>query len=300
MANVVGSIASEAALLPHPDEAQRGSIPETIRKGGPRTVAGKRRSSLNRLGNGLYANAILLKGEDREHFLQFARATVAGLDVRNALEMACAERIVSALWRGRRARRYEQAHLNKASDEAEDSRKALDGADHALVEYEHAIDAVQRLANADRMTAGDLNDAASAVFNALSDFMPALESQGVVDYWDLWPDRGMVSRKRVAWIAGRVRALLRSTLSEQSAYEFWSYVLQQMGPELKRLRARLKAAAAAHQDALSRTYLLDATQADPYVAETRAGRVLDDAERRLDRQVTRAIADLEAARRLRL
>jgi hypothetical protein len=161
--NSEGSIIS--AITPEPDSAapQNGSFPQTNPRGGPKTIAGKRRSALNRLSNGLYSNAVITRGEDKDEYLRFARAIVADLDVQTALEMACAERAVSALWRSRRARRYEQAHLNKFEDEAEREREELERADQALAEYERDSEAARRLSNCERMTAEELDHAASAL-----------------------------------------------------------------------------------------------------------------------------------------
>jgi hypothetical protein len=142
-----GSIISAIVLEPDSAAAQNGSFPETNRRGGPKTVAGKRRSSLNRLSSGLYANALITRGEDKDEYLRFARAIVADLDVQTGLEMALAERVVSALWRARRARRYEQAHLNKFEDEAERKRERLDRAEQELADHERDTEAARRLSN---------------------------------------------------------------------------------------------------------------------------------------------------------
>lgn len=300
MANSKGSIISATALPPDSAETHGGSIPETNRRGGPKTIAGKRRSSLNRLGSGLYSNAVVIRGEDKDDYLRFARAIVAGLDVQTAFEMACAERLVSALWRSRRARQYERAHLNGFHDEAEAKRKALDEVERKLADHERDVEAVQRLGNAERMTADELERAAAALYDV---FEGAPKGDASVElpseYWDLWPTYGAATRKRAAQIAEQVRTLFAPVFVGSTVYEFGFWVFDRMGYAAARLRSDRDEAAKAFEKALRQTYLLDATQGDAYHDEAHAGRILEDAERRLDRQVSRAIADLEAARGLR-
>lgn len=207
MADPKGSIISAIALRPDSAEAQNGSIPETNHRGGPKTIAGKRRSSLNRLSSGLYSNTMVTRGEDKDEYLRFARAIVADLDVQTTLEMACAERVVSALWRSRRARRYEQAHLNKAADEAEQKRDRLNRAEQELAAHERDTEAARRLSNCERMTAKELDFAASALAGV---FWGAVRDAEVPDeFWVVFPDRGNISRKRVARIAERVREIFK-------------------------------------------------------------------------------------------
>ncbi len=290
-----------AVVVPdaEPVSDRASSIPKK-RGGGPRTPAGKRRSAVNALRSGLYADAILIKGEDSDEYLRFARAIVAGLDVKTALEMAIAERIVSALWRSRRARRYERAHLNGFHDEAEEKRKALERCSEALADHERNVEAVQRLGDAERMTADDFERAAAALYEV---FEGAPKGDASVElpseYWDLWPTCGTASRKRVARIAEQARALFAPVFVGSTVYEFGFWVFDRMGYAAARLRFDRDEAAKAYEKALRQTYLLDATQGDAYHDEAHAGRILEDAERRLDRQVSRAIADLEAARGLR-
>ena len=190
-----------------------GSFPQK-RRGGPKTFAGKRRSALNSLRHGIYADAVLIKGEDRDEYLRFARAIVAGLDVQTALEMACVERVVSALWRSRRLRRYEQAHLNIAA----------------------------------KRVASLLDD-----LEAMERDLAACESES--DASSLRLVRDQQARRYEAALA-------------------WSFVLPDGSPQ---------------------RHIFDWEPA----RVTGPAKVLEDTERRLDRQVSRALADLEAARKLR-
>jgi len=252
---------------------------------GPKTTHGKRIASLNALRFGLYADAVLVKGEDREDYLRFARAIVAGLDVQNVLEMACAERIVSALWRARRARRYEQAHLNKDRREQE------------LAKHERDTEAARRLSNCERMTAKELKFAASALAGVF--WREVREAELPDEFWDAFPDRGNIARKSVARIAEVVREIFKSVYVAEDSHAFWAWVGEKRGSAATWLQHERDEAGADYAKALRQTFLLDPTYGDAFSSELRAGRVLHDAERRLDRQVTQALADLEVARRLR-
>lgn len=292
-----GSIISAIALEPDSAAAQNSSFPEKNRRGGPKTVAGKRRSSLNRLSSGLYSNALVTRGEDKDEYLRFARAIVADLDVQTALEMACAERIVSALWRSRRARRYEQAHLNKAADMAEQQREWLDQAEREFTEYQRDTEAAYRLSNCERMTAEELNHAASGLASVFWDAVSEAELPD--DFWEIFPDHGMVSRKRVARISKSAREILNLGSLADDPEAFWTWVGDKRTDGVTQLHRKRNEAAKNYAKALLQTFVLDPTYGDGYSADHRAGRVLQDADRRLDRQVTQALSDLEAARRLR-
>jgi hypothetical protein len=297
MAGPKGSIISATALAPDSVETQNGSIPETNRRGGPKTVAGKRRSSLNRLGSGLYSNTAVTRGEDKDEYLRFARAIVADLDVQTALEMACAERIVSALWRARRARRYEQAHLNQAADVAEQRRERLHRAEQELARHERDTEAARRLSNCERMTAKELKFAASALSGVF--WREVRDAELPDEFWVAFPDHGHIARKSVARIAEVVREIFKPVYVAEDSHAFWAWVGEKRGDAATWLRHERDEAGSEYAKALRQTFLLDPTCGDAFSAELRAGRVLHDAERRLDRQVTQALADLEGARRLR-
>ena len=277
--------------------APEGSFPAR-KTSGPKTPAGKRRAALNSLRHGIYATAVLIKGEDRDDYLRFARAIVAALDVKNALEMAFAERVVSALWRSRRARRYEQAHLSRFAEEAELRRKALEEAEQTLADHERGRDAVLQVASGEPLTAAALGAAAQVISEVYR--VVAREDRDDEDlpdrFWDLFPEKGRASRKRVAAIASEVREIFSRLYVAASAYEFWSWVIERTGPEGRDLQRQRDEAATVYAKVLPNSYILDREQG-PWPDQ--AGRVLADAESRLDRQVSRALADLEAARRLR-
>jgi hypothetical protein len=279
--------------LAQPIDDGTADVPEVRSPGtgstGPKTPRGKRIASLNALRSGLYADAILVKGEDRDEYLRFARAIIASLDVRNAFEMSCAERVVSAMWRARRARRYETSHLNAAADEAEAKLKALRDAELALAEAEGELQSVRRLVDGQRMSADDLSAAACAIDEVYSGLRA--DAKMPETYWELWPDVRSASGKRVAQIAERVRKML----FVGSLYDFGLTISRALELKIRQQRAVVSAAAGEYEAALQKTFVLDTS---PYAVSS-AGRVLADAESRLDRQISRAIADLEAARRLR-
>jgi hypothetical protein len=84
-----------------------------FRATGPRTSAGKRISSMNSLKSGLHAKSIVVAGiEDEAEYRAFARAVVAELGANSPLMLSLAERVVSAIWRSRRPRRLEAELLS--------------------------------------------------------------------------------------------------------------------------------------------------------------------------------------------
>jgi hypothetical protein len=91
-------------------------IPDPVarpaRKRGPKTAAGKARSSRNALKHGLRARRlVLLQDEDAAAFAAFEAAVRADLAPAGALEADLVTRLVTAAWRARRADRLEAALL---------------------------------------------------------------------------------------------------------------------------------------------------------------------------------------------
>jgi hypothetical protein len=108
-----------------------------------------------------------------------------------------------------------------------------------------------------------------------------------------------VSRKRVAQISKSAREILNLGRLAGDSEAFWTWVGDQRSHGVTALQYERDVAAYKYAEALQKTFLLDPTCRNAYSAELRAGAVLHDAERRLDRQVTQALTDLETARRLR-
>jgi hypothetical protein len=79
------------------------------RSTGPRTTAGKARSSLNALKHGLCAKAILIGAERPEQFEELRSAVIAHYRPRSALAYDAADRYAATLWRLRRIPTIEAA-----------------------------------------------------------------------------------------------------------------------------------------------------------------------------------------------
>jgi hypothetical protein len=299
MADPQGSIISATALASDSTATRSGSIPETNRRGGPKTVAGKRRSSLNRLGSGLYSNAIVTRGEDRDEYLRFARAIVADLDVQTPLEMACAERIVSALWRSRRTRRYETAFLNAAAERVEELRRFLDEADRELAGCRAEIENVEHLYYPKALPATAIETAASGVLRVAKACLP--DSWRDVENAIPHPTRQRVSKKWVTMFRAAIRKAMPPVF-KRPPDAFVSLIVCKLHDcerllELKRERGRRY-----YESAFPSQFILPTVEGlvvgKVVLSSAAPGKVLADAEGRLDRQVSRAIADFEAARRL--
>jgi hypothetical protein len=76
---------------------------------GPRTDAGKARSSQNALKNGLYSISARLPSEDQELYLAHAAAFVADLHPEGAAQQALVEIVSDNTWRLRRVRSLVEA-----------------------------------------------------------------------------------------------------------------------------------------------------------------------------------------------
>ena len=74
---------------------------------GPKTPAGKRRSSLNALKLGGYATSTLLPSENKGEFFAFARGIYADWEPLGTTECTLVEMIISTLWRQRRLQSVE-------------------------------------------------------------------------------------------------------------------------------------------------------------------------------------------------
>jgi len=90
---------SEKQIAANRQNAQRSS--------GPKTPAGKRRSSLNALKLGGFAKSTLLPSEDKAEFSAFARGIYADWAPLGTTERILVEMIISTLWRHRRLQTVE-------------------------------------------------------------------------------------------------------------------------------------------------------------------------------------------------
>ena len=70
---------------------------------GPRTEAGKKRSSRNAVRHGLTAETVIGPLEDAEDYQEFEETITAGFDAETAVERELILRLARLLWRLRRA-----------------------------------------------------------------------------------------------------------------------------------------------------------------------------------------------------
>lgn len=97
----------DAELL---DSVGNTVLPVTLtRATGPRTLAGKARSSMNALRHGLASTAVVLPGEDGTAWGLHRDAVVADLGAVGYVQCELAERVALLLWRQRRAAAAESA-----------------------------------------------------------------------------------------------------------------------------------------------------------------------------------------------
>src|SRR5262245_23337762 len=95
---------------------------------GPKTPAGKSRSSQNALRHGLRSDLPVLPGERAEDWEAHRQGILASLVPAGALEEALAGRVALCLWRLRRVAQYETAVTAVGLDEVEEEvRKQADG-----------------------------------------------------------------------------------------------------------------------------------------------------------------------------
>jgi hypothetical protein len=114
---------------------------------GPRTEEGKRRSSRNAVKHGIFADHILLPGEDEEQFRQHKVGMLRSLDPRSPLEEQMVEQVVWMLWRLKRVRQAEQEMYGRAMKDGQsvgatllDLMEAEKGTLERLHQYERRIE----------------------------------------------------------------------------------------------------------------------------------------------------------------
>jgi hypothetical protein len=98
-------------------EAQRAARRANSRKStGPRTAAGKFRSSLNSLRHGAYAKTFTLKTEDQARFQSVIDDYIANFNPQSYAELEFIEQMATASWRRRRIATIINEKINKAID----------------------------------------------------------------------------------------------------------------------------------------------------------------------------------------
>ena len=90
-----------------------------LKSTGPRTAAGKARSSMNAVTHGLLSRKSVLADDDAELFEAFRSELVAQLMPEGEMECLLADRIVAAAWRLRRVVGLEADLMQDDSDDAE-------------------------------------------------------------------------------------------------------------------------------------------------------------------------------------
>ena len=105
---------SSPEALPQPGARALASRRNGARSRGPKSAAGRARSSQNALKHGLRARRqVLLADEDAAEYRAFQAAGRAELAPVGALQSELAARIVTTAWRARRADRLEAALLGR-------------------------------------------------------------------------------------------------------------------------------------------------------------------------------------------
>jgi hypothetical protein len=120
-------LATERQIAANRQNAQHSS--------GPRTPEGKAASGRNAVKHGLTARNVLLAGEDPAEYRHLHEAAIASLKPEGELERELVARIVSVLWRLRRAPVFEAALLALLKEEEYHlfgSDESTDGADLEL------------------------------------------------------------------------------------------------------------------------------------------------------------------------
>lgn len=69
---------------------------------GPKSIAGKRNSSMNALKSGMFARSPILAFEDEAQYRRHIKSVMAGLEPEDAVQMSLAQQIGDSLWRGQR------------------------------------------------------------------------------------------------------------------------------------------------------------------------------------------------------
>ena len=69
---------------------------------GPKSIAGKRISSMNALKSGFFAKSTILPFEDEAQYKKHCKQVMQSLDPQNVLEVSIAQQIADSLWKGTR------------------------------------------------------------------------------------------------------------------------------------------------------------------------------------------------------
>ena len=144
------------------------------RSTGPRTRAGKARSSCNALKHGMRAERTLIPGESPEQWREHREGVLIALGAKGTLETELADRVALALWRLRRIAVHDAAATARelSADETPDAEagllaKVIRYETHVSRQMLQALNALERL-------------------QIIRDRMPALAAFAVDDTLDLF------------------------------------------------------------------------------------------------------------------
>ena len=113
----------------------------SARSAGPKTEAGKERSSRNSFRHGLTSSKVVLPGEDPAEYDTFRAEILEQYQPANATEQILAEELAAAGWRLNRARAVETEILKKLMGDTADSAVGLAT---VFVEQSKQFDRLQR------------------------------------------------------------------------------------------------------------------------------------------------------------
>src|SRR3954452_9035732 len=107
---------------------------------GPRTAAGKHRSSQNATSHGVFCRDLVLPGESHEEFRAYRDAFLLRLSPQDVLELLIVDRIVGASWKLRRLQAAEPYIHGVEAEEMREAEEALrQRAKDELIERERAL-----------------------------------------------------------------------------------------------------------------------------------------------------------------
>lgn len=131
--------ASDRQAQPEPGGRPAGAAKTAAHRGGPRTPAGKRRSSRNAIRHGLTARDMVIPGIESDRAWQAHRkAITTDLGPRGAIEVLLAERVACHAWRLRRVVRFERDQIALELDQAVEGIRREDLLSERLKHDQHA------------------------------------------------------------------------------------------------------------------------------------------------------------------
>jgi hypothetical protein len=104
-----------------------GTAKNTSLATGPRTAAGKARSSKNALRHGMRSELPVIPGERAEEWQDHSNSIVNSLAPMSGIETALAQRVALCLWRLRRITAYETAVTVLAMEDAQEASRLAEG-----------------------------------------------------------------------------------------------------------------------------------------------------------------------------